>query len=69
MSDSLSYDAAESISEALEAVAESNAKLHAALQQNNQIMIQALTMLAQAISRPRKIVMDANGRPIGSEPA
>lgn len=69
MSDSVSHEAASSISDALEAVAESNARLHAALQQNNQIMIQAMTMLAEAINRPRKIVMDASGKPIGSEPA
>ena len=68
MSDSVSHDASNEISEALRKIAESNHKLLAAMQHNNLIVLQAVQMLTQSITRPRRIVHDETGKPIGSEP-
>mgnify|MGYP001611909562 CR=1 FL=1 len=41
--------------------------LAATLAQNNAVLVEAMQQLANALSSPRKLILDNTGKPIGSE--
>lgn len=57
------------LSQSIQAIAESNATLAQAVQQANETNVRALQELEDAINRPKVIVRDEQGRPIGVKPA
>jgi hypothetical protein len=57
------------VQQALEQLTTLNVKLMQTVQTNNLLLAQLLSGLADAVSRPRRLIEDAAGNPIGSEPA
>lgn len=57
------------LAKSIEAIAESNATLADAVRQANETQVRALQELEGAMNRPKVIVRDEQGRPIGVKPA
>lgn len=55
------------LAEAIQASVQTNTQLVQTIQQNNQAILQAINMLADIMSRQRRLIFDAKGKPIGSE--